>query len=265
MIEVVIDNMNLTQIATSGQCFTWKRISDKPTYAFTSFDRYLEITQSGNHFYLSCDEDDWKNIWYRYFDIDTDYRDVANRILNSQDTYLYEAYKHGEGVRILRQDLWEMIVTFMISQNNNIKRITKSVDLLKVKCACLCNDGVHLRFPRPGEASEDILRDQTLGLGYRSDYLVEIYEYALKHPEWLDNLRDMSYDEAYSELMNRKGIGPKVANCICLFGLHHIDAFPIDTHIKQILANHYPQGFDFKRYEGVAGIVQQYMFYDKIN
>ena len=71
----------------------------------------------------------------------------------------------------------------------------------------------------------------------------------------------MSYDEAMDSLLERKGIGKKVANCICLFGLHHVDAFPIDTHVKQLLDKYYQDGFDFERYKGVAGIIQQYLFY----
>ena len=71
----------------------------------------------------------------------------------------------------------------------------------------------------------------------------------------------MTYDQAMEELLQRKGIGKKVANCICLFGLHHVEAFPIDTHVKQLLEKYYPKGFDFDRYRGVAGIIQQYLFY----
>ena len=80
----------------------------------------------------------------------------------------------------------------------------------------------------------------------------------------MTKLKAMDYDEAFVFLKSFKGIGDKVANCICLFGLHHIDAFPIDTHIKKILANHYQSGFDFERYKGVAGIVQQYMFFSDL-
>lgn len=267
MYEITIDNMDLLQIARSGQCFTWKPIGEEGTvaYSIVAFDRYLEITQVGNHFRLSCDKEEWDKVWSSYFDLETDYADVAQRILTSEDEYLINAYHHGEGVRILRQDLWEMIVTFMISQNNNIKRITKSVDMLVERCGCKCEDGIHYRFPGPGEAPEEVFADAGMGFGYRAEYLREIYAYAKDNPEWLKSLKSMSYEEAYNELLKRKGIGSKVANCICLFGLHHIDAFPIDTHIKQILAAQYPRGFDFKRFEGVAGIVQQYMFNAKIN
>jgi N-glycosylase/DNA lyase len=92
-----------------------------------------------------------------------------------------------------------------------------------------------------------------------------MYGYAAADPDFPGRLKAMDNEQALNELKQFKGIGNKVANCVCLYGLHQVDAFPIDTHIKQILKNHYPDGFDFERYEGVAGIVQQYMFYHKIN
>lgn len=116
-------------------------------------------------------------------------------------------------------------------------------------------------FPKPLEVPDEVFDDRSMGFGYRAPYLKEIYEYGANNPGWLDNLRKMSYDEAMESLLSRKGIGKKVANCICLFGLHHVDAFPIDTHVKQLLDKYYSDGFDFERYKGVAGIIQQYLFY----
>ena len=92
-----------------------------------------------------------------------------------------------------------------------------------------------------------------MGFGYRADYLREIYAFAEANPDWLDNLRKLSYDDAMNTLLERKGIGKKVANCICLFGLHHVEAFPIDTHVKQLLAEHYRDGFDFDRFAPDSG------------
>ena len=286
MYTTVIKNMDIAMIADSGQAFRFRRIPDRcddntVTYALIAFGRYLEISQSGETFTFSCSEEEWNKIWRSYFDLDTDYESIGNLILSSGDDYLIEAYNRGRGVRILRQDLWEMIVTFMISQNNNIKRIGASVDKLCVR------SGVPLQFPSemasqnafengafengafafpaPGEVPMEIFEDKGMGFGYRAEYLSGIYTLAKDNPEWMDRLRTMTYDEAMEALLAIKGIGKKVANCICLFGLHHIDAFPIDTHVKQILAAHYPDGFDFERYKGVAGIVQQYMFYNKIS
>lgn len=262
MYRIIIDNMDLRQIAESGQCFRWKKLEGRDdTYNIVAFGRSLNITQMGNEFELSCDDKEWDEIWKDYFDIDTDYKAIADRIATSNDEHLKLAYSLGSGVRILRQDLWEMIVTFMISQNNNISRITKSVDMLCERAGVKAMDGDGYAFPAPGQVPDEIFEDRTMGFGYRAEYLKEIYVYAAQNPDWVDNLRNLSYDEAMNSLLERKGIGKKVANCICLFGLHHVDAFPIDTHVKQLLAEHYSDGFDFKRYEGVAGIIQQYLFY----
>ena len=133
MYKTKIDNLDLKQIADSGQCFRWKNTGENE-YTVVAFDRALRIKQDGNEFELDCDEADWNNIWKSYLDMDTDYAGIAKLIADGDDEHLKEAYAYGSGVRILRQDLWEMIVTFMISQNNNIKRITNSVDLLCRRC-----------------------------------------------------------------------------------------------------------------------------------
>ena len=262
MYRVTIDNMDLRQIAESGQCFRWKKLEQQEnTYNVVAFGRSLDITQEENEFVLSCDENEWNEIWRDYFDLETDYKGIAEKIHTSEDEHLKLAYSKGSGVRILKQDLWEIIVTFMISQNNNIPRIRKSVELLCERAQVKTLDGKGYAFPGPGQVPAEVFEDKTMGFGYRAGYLKEIYAYAEENPKWLDSFRNLGYDEAMNCLLERKGIGKKVANCICLFGLHHVEAFPIDTHVKQFLQEYYSDGFDFERYEGVAGIIQQYLFY----
>ena len=138
MYEVRIDHMDLNQIANSGQCFRWQQIDDN-TYKIPAFGRELAISQDGNIFILSCDENEWNSLWRNYFDLDTNYNEVENIIVNTNDDFLKAAYEFGSGIRILRQDLWEVIVSFIISQNNNIPRIKKSIKKL-----CAENNG---KFP----------------------------------------------------------------------------------------------------------------------
>ncbi len=262
MYEIVDDYMDLEQIAKSGQCFRWKKQEDN-TYSVVAFGSYLRMQQEGNRIIFSCDEKEWHDIWYEYFDMGTDYAGIGKLIEASQDEYLKQAYAASKGIRILKQDIWEVIVSFLISQNNNIPRITGSVEKI-------CNRaGAHIKqgdstcygFPKPCEVSDEFWDDSTLGLGYRNIYLKEMFAFARENPEYLNQIKTLSYDEAFESLIGHKGIGTKVANCICLFGLHHINAFPVDTHIKQILEKHYSNGFDFERYDGVAGVIQQYLFY----
>ena len=280
-MKITVNNLDLAQIADSGQCFRWNRAGDG-SYDVIAFDRYLNIKQDGNRFTLSCDEQEWKDLWSSYLDIGTDYEGIGRSIELSGDEYLKKAYAYGSGIRILRQELWETLISFIISQNNNIKRIRGSIEAICNKAALPVinaasnvhsgqvdhSDGkasherqVRYRFPKPSEIDREFFNDKELGLGYRDQYLADMYEYAAANPDFPGRLKALSNEE----LKSFRGIGAKVANCVCLFGLHHIDAFPIDTHIKQILATYYPGGFDYERYRGYGGIVQQYMFNYKLN
>lgn len=266
-MKICLNNFSPAQITNSGQCFRWNRI-DEDVYEAVAFGRYLKIRQIGNEFDLSCNKAEWNDIWAGYLDTDTDYAGIGQTIESSGDEYLKKAYEHGHGIRILRQELWETLISFMISQNNNIKRIRGSIESICTKAALpLTGDAPEgkFRFPKPYEIDDDFFDDKELGLGYRDEYLKEMFEYARNNPDFPDRLKNMDNEAAFKELKSFKGIGDKVANCVCLFGLHHIDAFPVDTHIRQILDRYYPEGFDFKRYKGFAGIIQQYMFNYKLN
>lgn len=271
MFRINIKNLDISQIADSGQAFRFKRvnaISDEAiAYELIAFGKFLRISQTGDALTLSCSEEEWNSIWSAYFDTATDYAAIGALIEGSGDDYLIGCYRNGRGVRILRQELWEIIVTFIISQNNNIKRITASVDKLCQRYGRPIDAGDGLEryaFPGYNDVPDDAWDDATLGLGYRNEYLRELFKKTAQNPDWISELSVMDYNTAMDTLLAIKGIGKKVANCICLFGLHHVAAFPVDTHVKQILSAHYPEGFDFNRYEGIAGIVQQYMFYNKI-
>ena len=260
MYKVRIDHLDLKQTAESGQCFRFREMGDG-LWSLVAFGRYIEIKQDGDEFTFSCDKDEYDTIWAGYFDKSTDYGHIENIILSSGDAHLKEAFGEGSGIRILRQPLWETIVTFMISQNNNIGRITGSVEAICKKAGIMTADGRGYAFPGPCDVGKGFFDDRSLGLGYRDKYLAEIYAYAAARPDWLGELPSLTYEKAMESLMERKGIGKKVASCICLFGLHHIEAFPVDTHVKQLLDKYYRKGFDFEKYKGVAGIIQQYLFY----
>ena len=253
MYTTQIDHMNLNQIANSGQCFRWQQIDDN-SYIIPAFGKELTISQDGDLFTLSCDENEWNSLWQNYFDLETNYNEVENIIMESNDDFLKATCQFGSGIRILRQDLWEVIISFIISQNNNIPRIKKSIEKL-------C-DEVGGRFPNYEEVMDMNLSDK--GLGYRDKYLVDASYWWMalgKYDTWMaEHDKDMK-----QYLLEVKGIGNKVADCICLFGLHHLEAFPIDTHIKTILDREYngemPEWVDSK----YAGLFQQYIFYYELN
>ena len=250
MFTVQIDHMNLHQIANSGQCFRWQQINDN-TYKIPAFDKELTISQDGNTFILSCDEEEWNGLWKNYFDVDTDtdYNEVENIIMESNDDFLKAAYEFGSGIRILRQDLWEVIISFIISQNNNIPRIRKSIEKI-----CAEVDG---RFPTCHEILDMDLSDK--GLGYRDEYLIDAADW------WIWEDECPLVEEPKTELMKIKGVGEKVSNCICLFGMHQLDAFPVDVHIKRIINREYDGEMPDWAFGKYAGLFQQYIFYYELN
>lgn len=271
MYETRIEDFNIRMIAESGQCFRMNQI-DQNTYSVVMKDHYTEITQNEEEakVLFSCPEEEARRIWLPYFDIDFPYGKIKEQA-DEQDEFLNNAIQYGAGIRILNQDLWEMIISFLISQNNNIKRIKNSIEELcrRYGKKCISGEGKeYYAFPRPEElAKADLETLHDLGLGYRDKYILVMARRCsgAEGEAWLESLKEMEYEAAAAVLVKEYGIGRKVADCICLFGLHHVDAFPIDTHVKQILAKWYPDGFPFERYKGFAGIVQQYMFYYKLH
>ena len=243
MFTVEIDHMNLHQIANSGQCFRWQQINDN-TYKIPAFGKELTISQDGNTFILSCDENEWNSLWRNYFDLDTNYNEIENIIMESNDDFLKAAYEFGSGIRILRQDLWEVIISFIISQNNNIPRIKKSIEKL-----CDETDG---RFPDWEELMSMDLSNK--GLGYRDKYIVVACA-------WWTGVASINKES----LMKVKGIGKKVSDCVCLFGLHKLDSFPIDTHIQKIIDREYNGKLPEWAESKYAGLFQQYIFYYELN
>ena len=263
MIRLTKDNFDLTQICRSGQCF--RMFQEKENfYSVIAGRQYLEIEQHGNQFIFYCDESEFESFWKDYFDLGGQYQSYLEQI-DSGDSYLISAAAFGSGIRILRQDLWEMIVTFLISQQNNITRIHRCVRNLCERYGerkVSARGKVFYTFPTPESLAglaEDALMDSNLG--YRSKYVVRSAGSVVSGEVDLDAVRKMPYMEARKELLKLYGVGEKVADCICLFALHHLQAFPVDTHINQAFENHYKTGFPSARYEGYQGVLQQYIFY----
>ncbi len=265
MVRKQIDNFSLEQICLSGQCFRMKREDGEGSrYSLIAGDRYLEIEQQGNVNTFYCDEETFEHFWKDYFDLERDYADCIGRI-NPRDTYLADAAAFGAGIRILRQDLWEMIVTFLISQQNNIVRIRRCIQNICEAYGEERTDGrgrPYYGFPKPEALAgldEDALK--ACNLGYRSKYVVRAAKSVVSGEIDLGAVRCMSYKKAREELLKLFGVGEKVADCICLFALHHLQAFPMDTHMIQALNVHYKRGFPNRRYKDIKGIMQQYIFY----
>ena len=158
-----------------------------------------------------------------------------------------------------------MIISFLISQQNNITRIKRCIENISQEFGekKVSSIGVeYYTFPTAqalASATEEQLRE--CNLGYRAKYVLDTARKVYFGDISLDGLYDMKYKAARRELLKLYGVGEKVADCICLFGLHQLDAFPVDTHIRQALDAHYKRGFPNRRYKGFRGVMQQYIFY----
>ncbi len=263
MVRKTMDYFDIRQICDSGQCFRMVQ-RDARTYSVIAAGRYLEIEQSGKECMFSCGEEEFEEYWKGYFDLERDYGAYMGAV-NPKDEYLVNAIRFGAGIRILYQDLWEMTASFLISQQNNIVRIRRCIQNI---CEQYGEERENLRgekyyeFPRPEALAvlpEDKLKE--CNLGYRSKYVVRTARSIAEGRTDLGAVRNMPYKEAKAELLKLYGVGEKVADCICLFGLHHLEAFPVDTHILQALKKHYKRGFPKNRYKGYEGVMQQYVFY----
>ncbi len=267
MIKLRVENFDLAQICQSGQCFRMKEKSGR-RYSVVAGRRYLELEQQGEECAFYCDETEFYGFWEKYFDLKADYASYIKEIA-PDDTYLKNAAQFGSGIRILRQDLWEVIVSFLISQQNNIARIRRCIENICRKYGeKLVNDHgeTFYAFPMP-EALAGLEEDALMecNLGYRSKYVVRAAKSVVTGEFDPEAVGRLPYREAREELLKLFGVGRKVADCICLFALHKLEAFPVDTHMDQALQAHYKHGFPMCRYQGFQGVLQQYIFYYEIS
>lgn len=268
-IDIFIKNdyIDLKQIAESGQCFRWKKMCPG-RYFVISDGRAACFFQEKTGIRILCREKD-EEYFRRYLDLDMDYGKVIEKI-DEKDDFLTGAAQMGRGIRILRQNLWEMIISFIISQRNNIPRIMKSIDALCEKLGeqiVFDYEGEHLvgyTFPAPEVIVGADLSE--FKFGYREKYIRQTAEDILEEKFDLEEVKDAVDEgktpEQVKEMLKQlKGVGEKVASCIQLFGLHQLELFPIDTWIAKVEKMYYNGHFPVEKYKDTAGIMQQYLFF----
>lgn len=251
-IVVSEKDFGLDDTLDCGQAFRWKKIpSDfKATYEGSFLNTPLKISQTdgGEFIFHDTTENDFLNIWYDYFDFGTDYSELKRQF--SEDETLSRACRFAGGIRLLRQDAWECLISFIISQNNNIPRIKGIIDRLCGHYGSFPTAG--MLYPETPE-SLDYLRS-----GFRAKYICDAVQKVHDGTADLEKIRTMPLDEARKALQQIKGVGAKVSECVLLFGMHRTEAFPVDVWIKRVLEKYYPDGFpDFTD----KGIAQQYLFH----
>lgn len=237
-----------------GQAFRWKKIDSdyKCTYEGSFLNNYLRISEISDGLFIlhNVSEEDFLDRWLDYFDLSTDYSTLKEMF--SEDETLSAACKFANGIRLLKQDSWECLISFIISQNNNIPRIKGIIDRL-----CESYGGFPTAEQMKGVTADDL---SYLRSGFRGKYLSDAVGCVNSGKISLSDIAHSPIDKAREALRLIKGVGPKVAECVLLFGMHRTEAFPVDVWIKRVLEEYYPNGFpEFAREN--AGIAQQYLFH----
>jgi N-glycosylase/DNA lyase len=286
IVKENITDFNLEHIFECGQCFRWEKEADgsytgiaerkRPVnIAFYPYDKTPDKTQHAGKLVIeNAEESDFEDFWRDYLDLDRNYGNIKAKLCKN-DEVMKKAIEFGQGIRILKQDEWETLISFIISQNNNIGRIKKCINKL---CE---NFGEFIEEYRGkkyfGIPSANVLASLTeqdlaaCGLGYRAKYLIETAKSIEKdNGKMLLQLRKLDTRLAFAYLTNLHGVGPKVANCILLFGLDKFESFPIDVWVKEAMNKLY--GIDKedtnamaeyakKKFGEFGGVAQQYLFY----
>ncbi|MDR3051031.1 MAG: DNA-3-methyladenine glycosylase 2 family protein [Oscillospiraceae bacterium] len=259
----LLPGFDLRKIAESGQCFRMTPLSAE-SYRVIAGARCLTVTHRGGElFAFDCDAETYARLWAPYFDLDTDYaRFVA--AIPPEDAFLRAAVDYGWGIRILRQDPWEMLITFILSQRKNIPAIRRGVENLCERFGAPIGQKTPslFAFPVPQVLAEQSAESLApCGLGYRAPYVLAAARMVANGTLRLEALRSATDEELLSALLAVPGVGHKVASCVMLFGFYRIAAFPRDVWINRVVQNEYGGDFPLHLYEGCAGVLQQYMFH----
>lgn len=257
------DDFDLEKTASCGQCFRAKPL-ENGLFRFVSGEHVIYIKDMGNHqFSVSCTDDEWKEIWTRYFDLDRSYESLYYEEREKHE-FVRKAMDCGRGIRILRQDPWEMLVTFIISQRKSIPAISKSVEALAEKYGHPIETDYEIlhSFPTPDEMAHASIEElQECGLGYRVPYIYDAVQKVASGSLDLAAIADFNDADLFQELLTIQGVGKKVANCICLFGYGRIARVPVDVWIARAVDGDCCGEDPFPLFESNAGIIQQYVFY----
>lgn len=256
-----IEDFDIKQSCECGQCFRWNESENG--YKGVIHNRLISVSQPRkNHLVISGADKGSIDLVLDYFDLDNDYALIKESF--SDDETLAKAVGHGWGIRVFKQDIWETLISFIISANNNIPRIKGIIERLCENFGEKMQSGADTfySFPEPQTLAQ--LDEKNLAViraGFRTKYILDAARKVSSGEIDLKMLPHLPYEEAKRQLMTIKGVGLKVSDCVLLFGAHRLEAFPVDVWIKRILENYYGSDYDIKKFGRYAGVAQQYLFY----
>ncbi|MDY6011710.1 DNA-3-methyladenine glycosylase family protein [Clostridium sp.] len=272
-----VKNFNIKQILECGQCFRWEKKAEL-NYIIIAYGRVIEVIQEDDKVtILNSNKEDFNNIWFEYFDLGRDYSKIKDEL--SKDEILKKSVDYGYGIRILSQEPFELVISFIISARNSIPSIKKTIKKISERWGkeIEYNGEKFYTFPTPEmlkDATEDDIRET--GASFRSKYIVDTVFNINKDLDNIDgvyNLKriaSLSDDECHTALQEFKGVGAKVADCIMLFSMKKYSAFPVDVWVKRAMMHFYnaKEGslnkiriFARDKFKDLSGFAQQYLFY----
>jgi len=262
MLLTDLQHFDLEQTLDNGQAFRWRKLNDT-TWAGIAYGRYLEVEFSGGVLVLkNITEKEYENIWRDYFALAVDYSDLRQKL--SVSSNMSAALELYPGLRLMQQDPWEMLISFILSQNSNIPRIKKMINTLCEnfgdKIFCGENENGYT-FPTAEKLAT--LTENDLSIiksGYRAAYILDAARQVADKRLDIEKLKAQSTEEVRAALLNVHGVGPKVADCVLLFGFARTECYPMDIHMKRAMEKLYPDGFP-EEFKEVAGIAQQFLFH----
>ena len=263
MMMIRNPDFDIRKIAESGQCFRLRR-GRHEEYTLIALNRVLRIRQADEGCILDCEQAEYASLWRDYFDMGTDYAAIR-AAADPEDAFLQRACVYGQGIRMLRQDPWEMLVSFIISQRKNIPAIQYCIEALCSRYGEVLEENGKERlysFPsarRLAELSEPEFL--ACSLGYRAKYLLAAAHMVASGALDLDAIATLPDERLFAALLAVPGVGEKVANCVMLFGYHRLSRFPRDVWINRVEEREYGGAFPLERYPDLAGALQQYVFY----
>ncbi|MEG0074123.1 MAG: DNA glycosylase [Clostridia bacterium] len=272
MIEIKVTCFNLQETLDCGQCFRWYKNEDS---SFTGVikDRVVNLKQEKDIIYIDSNkEENLEETIKEYLDLNVEYIDIEKEIYNI-DTNIQKALQNTSGMRILNQDKFETVISYIISANNNIPRIKKSVDEISKKYGekQIYKGKEYYTFPSVASLSKASKEDlRALGVGFRDKYIVSTVDKIKSKENFLEDLDKLSTDDLKKELITFSGVGSKVADCVILFAYNRKEAFPVDTWVKKVMQKLYYSCNEIdnkiiledskKRFGKYAGIIQQHLF-----
>jgi N-glycosylase/DNA lyase len=263
-----VKNFALAQTLDNGQAFRWREVSPNE-FTGIAHGRRLVLVFSENILTLkNVSLEEFETLWKKYFDFQRDYGELKSIFAKSEGV-LREALNFSPGLRLMRQDVWEVLVSFILSQNSNIPRIKKMIELLcenfgdKLSSICNCETDACQGYAFPSaEVLAKLSADELAPIkcGYRAAYVIDAAHRVASGQFEPSVLEKLSSDEIKNELLQIHGVGPKVADCVLLYGFGRTECYPADVWIKRVMTKYYPDGFP-KELNEHAGIAQQFLFH----